>query len=109
MVTKEHLISGICSPATSEDTHRDEEDYATGTSRSPYGNQIDQAVEYCKKEGDYEEFGEKPKSVKEKGEGEKKRWRRIYEKACERMKSGLRKTAQCRVQAHGYLPQSQEG
>jgi len=44
---------------------------------------VDQAVEYCKKEGDYEEFGEKPKSPKEKGEGEKKRWRRIYEKACE--------------------------
>jgi len=42
---------------------------------------INQAVDYCKKDGNYEEFGTKPKSAKEKGEGEKKRWRQIIEKA----------------------------
>ena len=42
---------------------------------------IQQAIEYCQKEGDWEEHGEKPKMPKEKGEGEKKRWRRIFEKA----------------------------
>ena len=41
---------------------------------------IQQAIEYCQKEGDWEEHG-KPKMPKEKGEGEKKRWRRIFEKA----------------------------
>ena len=40
-----------------------------------------QAIEYCQKEGDWEEHGKKPKMPKEKGEGEKKRWRRIFEKA----------------------------
>ena len=33
---------------------------------------IQQAIEYCQKEGDWEEHGEKPKMPKEKGEGEKK-------------------------------------
>ena len=42
---------------------------------------IDKAIEYCHKDNDYEEHGQKPKMPKEKGEGEKKRWRRIYEKA----------------------------
>lgn len=44
---------------------------------------IDQAVEYCKKEGDFEEFGEKPKSQREKGELEKIRWKRVREHAKE--------------------------
>jgi len=42
---------------------------------------VDQAVEYCKKEGDFEEHGEKPMSQKEKGECNKKRWRQIQQKA----------------------------
>jgi len=40
---------------------------------------VDQAVEYCKKEGDFEEFGVKPLSQKEKGETEKKRWKRVLD------------------------------
>lgn len=42
---------------------------------------VDRAVEYCKKDGDYEEFGDKPMSQKEKGDCNKKRWRLINEKA----------------------------
>lgn len=43
---------------------------------------IDQAVDYCKKEdGGFEEHGVKPMSQKEKGASEKKRWKRIMEKA----------------------------
>ena len=42
---------------------------------------IQQAVDYCKKDGDFEEFGVKPKMPKEKGEGEKARWKRAREKA----------------------------
>lgn len=44
---------------------------------------VDQAVDYCKKEGDFEEFGKKPLSQKEKGEANKSRWRVINEKAKE--------------------------
>lgn len=47
----------------------------------PRKGTIDQAVDYCKKEGDYEEFGVKPMSQKEKGEANKNRWKRILEKA----------------------------
>ena len=66
---------------------------------------IQQAIEYCQKEGDWEEHGEKPKMPKEKGEGEKKRWRRIFEKAEEGDEDWLKgERAQCRVQAHGYFP-----
>ena len=42
---------------------------------------IQQAIEYCQKEGDWEEHGEKPKMPKEKEKEKKKRWRRIFEKA----------------------------
>ena len=44
---------------------------------------VDQAVQYCKKEGDYEEFGEKPMNQEQKGQCNKKRWRLINEKAFE--------------------------
>ena len=54
---------------------------------------IQQAIEYCQKEGDWEEHGEKPKMPKEKGEGEKKRWRRIFEKAEEGDEDWLRRTS----------------
>ena len=47
----------------------------------PRKGSVDQAVEYCKKEGDFEERGEKPKSQKERGEMEKKRWKRVLELA----------------------------
>lgn len=45
----------------------------------PRKGTIDQAVDYCKKEGDFEEFGVKPKTSKEKGEAEKGRWKRVLE------------------------------
>lgn len=44
---------------------------------------VDQAVDYCKKDGDFEEVGKKPASPKEKGVTEKTRWKRINEKAFE--------------------------
>lgn len=44
---------------------------------------IDQAVEYCMKDGDYEEMGVKPMNQKEKGDAEKNRWKRALEKAQE--------------------------
>ena len=44
---------------------------------------VDQAVDYCKKDGQYEEFGEKPMSQKEKGQCNKRRWQMINEKAAE--------------------------
>lgn len=42
---------------------------------------IDQAVEYCKKEGDYEEKGEKPMNQKEKGAAGKAAMREIVKRA----------------------------
>lgn len=42
---------------------------------------IDQAVQYCMKEGDYEEYGTKPMSQKEKGDANKNRWREILKRA----------------------------
>lgn len=42
---------------------------------------VDQAVEYCKKDGDFEEFGEKPLSQKEKGDTQKRKWREIIDRA----------------------------
>lgn len=38
---------------------------------------LHRAIEYCKKEGDWEEFGDKPRSQAQKGEAEKERWREI--------------------------------
>lgn len=40
-----------------------------------------EASDYSKKEGNYEEYGELPMDQKQKGECNKKRWRRIIEKA----------------------------
>jgi len=51
---------------------------------------IDQAVDYCKKEGDAEEYGTKPLTPKEKGDGEKARWKRVLEKAEEGDEEWLR-------------------
>lgn len=42
---------------------------------------IDEATDYCKKDGDFEEFGVKPLSQNEKGAANKKRWARIWELA----------------------------
>lgn len=42
---------------------------------------VDQAVDYCKKDGDWTERGTKPLSQKEKGAGEKARWKTIIDKA----------------------------
>lgn len=44
---------------------------------------IAEAVDYCKKDGDYEEIGKKPLTPEEKGDCNKKRWRLINEKAIE--------------------------
>lgn len=38
---------------------------------------LDQAIEYCKKDGDFHEFGTKPFTAKEKGQSEKDRWTAI--------------------------------
>ncbi len=42
---------------------------------------LEQAVEYCMKDGDWTERGDKPKSQSEKGAGEKRRWKEIREAA----------------------------
>ena len=44
---------------------------------------VDQAVEYCKKDGSYEELGIAPISKKKQGEGEKKRYQKAWELAKE--------------------------
>lgn len=44
---------------------------------------IDQAVDYCKKDGDWTESGKKPLSQKEKGQSEKTRWHNIIKRARE--------------------------
>lgn len=49
----------------------------------PRKGTVDQAVDYCKKDGDFHEAGKKPASQKEKGSKEKIRWKRIMEKAFE--------------------------
>ena len=54
---------------------------------------VDQAVEYCKKEGDYEEF-ERSRRVQRKKEKEKRRDGAVSTRRLVRgMKSGLRKTS----------------
>lgn len=45
------------------------------------GGQPWQAADYCRKDGDYEEYGVSPIAPKEKGSREKERWRRIAELA----------------------------
>ena len=50
----------------------------------PRKGTVDQAVEYCKKEGDFEEFGIKPMSQTEKGAANKRR----YEEALQMAKEG---------------------
>lgn len=42
---------------------------------------IDQAVDYCKKDGKFEEYGTKPLTQTEKGLGEKQRWMDIIDAA----------------------------
>ena len=42
---------------------------------------IQQAIEYCQKEGDWEEHGEETKDAQGKRRRRKERWRRIFEKA----------------------------
>lgn len=44
---------------------------------------ITAAIEYCMKEGDYTERGTKPKTSKEKGEAEKRRWETAFHAAAE--------------------------
>jgi hypothetical protein len=42
---------------------------------------LQQAIDYCKKDGDYEEYGTPPKTQKEKGQMEKDRWDNILSNA----------------------------
>ena len=49
----------------------------------PRRGTVDQAVDYCKKEGDFEEFGIKPLSQSEKGKKEKERWSDAFQAAKE--------------------------
>lgn len=39
---------------------------------------LNKAIEYCKKDGDFEEFGVKPATQQEKGEAEKRRWSEAF-------------------------------
>jgi hypothetical protein len=44
---------------------------------------LDQAIDYCKKDGDYVERGVRPVSQKEKGQSEKRRWELAFKAAAE--------------------------
>ena len=44
---------------------------------------ITSAIEYCKKDGDFTERGVKPKTAKEKGDSEKRRWKDAFIAASE--------------------------
>jgi len=48
-------------------------------------NTVTEAIDYCKKDGEYFERGDPPKDPKQKGIVEKERWKRIRE-ACENLK-----------------------
>ena len=69
---------------------------------------IQQAIEYCQKEGDWEEHGEKPKMPKEKGE-EKRKGGAESLKAEEGDEDWLKENEPNVAFKHGYFPQSQEG
>jgi len=62
-------------------THKAEKKLFTRAHLEERSGTVDQAVDYCTKQGDYEEYGEKPKSQKGKGEREKKLWKRAFEVA----------------------------
>lgn len=49
----------------------------TGCHVEPTRGTVEQAIEYCKKDGDYTERGDRPLSAKEKGQKEKDRWEDI--------------------------------
>lgn len=49
-----------------------------GTHIEPAKGRPDQAADYCRKDGDFTEFGKRPTSPKQNGENEKKRYERAW-------------------------------